>query len=356
MMGAWEDYVYPGTNVLRNKAGIKDLTELSRFERGVTAIRIQELRERPLQGDYDLNHLQAIHQHVFKDVYEWAGQLRTVDIAKGSGPDRTMFAYVEEIKDYGKKAHELVRDMNYGRGQERTEFASTLGDVYKVLNDMHPFREGNGRATREYMISLGRHAGYTLDYSRVDGPRWNEAAKESAHGNPAPMREVFRDIALPERAIAFDSMKPSLALAKYPELDGAYKTLAAANAMGQDLGKAREQVSKELNEGRIVNGGVTVDESRRVIERSAEVRALNVRDLEPSSKVRGEVVAQSAHHVMLKVGDMVAIPIEKSALSREVHVGESIAVQKSMEGKVAALGQAHQVNRGGDMQREIGGR
>ena len=63
--GKWEDYVYPGTQVLRNKADIRDPAELDRFERGTTAIRIQELREKPVRGDFDLQHLKWVSGFLF---------------------------------------------------------------------------------------------------------------------------------------------------------------------------------------------------------------------------------------------------------------------------------------------------
>ena len=75
-----DPYVYAGTSVLRNLLGIRDPQELEKVER-------QLVRERPLEdipkGDFDLRHLKAIHHHLFQDVYEWAGKIRTVEISKG---------------------------------------------------------------------------------------------------------------------------------------------------------------------------------------------------------------------------------------------------------------------------------
>lgn len=85
-MNEQEGYTYPGTHVLKNKGDIRDLAALQRFERGATAIRIQELHENPVRGEYGLAHLQTIHTQVFKDVYQWAGEVRKVDIAKGGLP------------------------------------------------------------------------------------------------------------------------------------------------------------------------------------------------------------------------------------------------------------------------------
>jgi len=75
-----DPYVYPGTTTLRNRLGITDWTVLDRAERRIVA-------ERSSQGipggSFDLFHLRAIHRHLFRPIYDWAGELRTVEINKG---------------------------------------------------------------------------------------------------------------------------------------------------------------------------------------------------------------------------------------------------------------------------------
>jgi cell filamentation protein len=79
-----DPYVYPGTTVLRNLAGIQNQSELTVFEYEATWGRRLELQRDPVQGDFDLSHLCEVHHRLFQDVFEWAGQLRTVAISKGS--------------------------------------------------------------------------------------------------------------------------------------------------------------------------------------------------------------------------------------------------------------------------------
>src|SRR5947209_656237 len=79
---ATDPYVYPGTNTLRNLAGIEDHDRLQQFEAVSTADRISELRVSPVAGIFDTAHLQRIHHHIFQDVYPWAGKFRTIDIRK----------------------------------------------------------------------------------------------------------------------------------------------------------------------------------------------------------------------------------------------------------------------------------
>ncbi|WP_374942013.1 hypothetical protein [Sphingomonas sp.] len=78
-MNRWSGYFWPGCETLRNKLGINDAERLDYHEREIVA---QRARQGCPTGDFDLNHLQAIHHHLFQDIYEWAGQLRTVDITK----------------------------------------------------------------------------------------------------------------------------------------------------------------------------------------------------------------------------------------------------------------------------------
>ena len=75
------DYCYPPDyTVLRNRLDIRDAPALEAAERELVALRLLE----PVPaGDFDLNHLKAIHRHLFQDVYAWAGEVRTVEIAKG---------------------------------------------------------------------------------------------------------------------------------------------------------------------------------------------------------------------------------------------------------------------------------
>src|SRR5438270_8973437 len=78
-----DPYLYPGTTVLKNLRGLTDPRELDSFEARSTHRRLAELIEAPPSGKFDTAHLKAIHRYIFQDVFDWAGQLRTVDISKG---------------------------------------------------------------------------------------------------------------------------------------------------------------------------------------------------------------------------------------------------------------------------------
>ncbi len=81
-----DDYCYSDTKVLRNRLDLRDAAELADFEAEVSDARADE--EAPA-GDLDFRHFKAVHLHLFQDVYDWAGEIRTVRMSK----DGSMFCY-----------------------------------------------------------------------------------------------------------------------------------------------------------------------------------------------------------------------------------------------------------------------
>lgn len=75
-----DPYVYPDTNVLINKLGLTEEKALEEVERGIY---FRKSKMQLPNGNFDYDHLKAIHKHFFGDLYEWAGKERTVDISKG---------------------------------------------------------------------------------------------------------------------------------------------------------------------------------------------------------------------------------------------------------------------------------
>lgn len=73
---------YLGTAVLINKLDIRDDTELAEVEAEIVAARIAEWDQFPRVNTFDFNHFKAIHAHLFSDLYDWAGQIRTVDLLR----------------------------------------------------------------------------------------------------------------------------------------------------------------------------------------------------------------------------------------------------------------------------------
>jgi hypothetical protein len=106
----------------------------------------------------------------------------------------------------------------------------------------------------------------------------------------------------------------------------------------------------------VPQGNVTLDESRRVIDAAAAHRGLMVRDPDELKRdVKGEVVAESSQHALVKMSDMIAVRYEKASLDRDMQVGEKVAIQYAAgKNQVHELGkepQHDQAREGRDMGR-----
>lgn len=191
-----DPYVYPGTDVLRNKFGVTTEAELRPLEAKHTFFRIAELDEAPIAGNFDLTHLNRIHGHIFQDVFEWAGQPRTVDISKPGRIDGeridTPFARVDFIESEFARLHQRLASANFLRGLDADGFAQQAAGILGDLNVLHPYREGNGRSQREFIRELGLQAGHVLDWSQVSGQEMVQASIISAHFNNNALVSVLR--------------------------------------------------------------------------------------------------------------------------------------------------------------------
>ena len=170
-----DPYVYPGTTVLKNIPGIRNQEILDRFEADRVAQRSLELIECPLSGLFDIDHLQGIHRYLFQDVYEWAGVFRTVDIAKGN----SYFAHVPYIESTLKDLFGELSEEGHLRGLNQERFASRLAEILGTLNAVHAFREGNGRAQREFVRELAYKNSYWIDWNKVSREELYQASDAS---------------------------------------------------------------------------------------------------------------------------------------------------------------------------------
>ncbi|MDE9363979.1 Fic family protein [Luteipulveratus sp. YIM 133132] len=183
----WDPTV--GAHVLRNRVGATTWTQLRTREDAAFGVRALTLRTHGLPRAYDLEGLQAIHRHLFQDVYDWAGDLRTVGITKG-----VPFANVEHIPELmavvaeGARSHDHLRDLPDERAPEA--FAS----LYHALNTAHPFREGNGRTQREFLTALADESGRFIDWSAVHGRTNDFASEEARRGDMRFLNDMFSGI------------------------------------------------------------------------------------------------------------------------------------------------------------------
>lgn len=165
----WDGYlIEPGSGVLRNKVGARTAEDLRDAENDLVEYRLAELRERPqlVVRAYDADHLKALHLQLFQDVYEWAGEYRTVGLTKGEGED-TSFIPPLEIGMPIAHVTQRIADSDRLRRTAEEDLVGEVTYLYDYLNFAHPFREGNGRTQREFFVELLDETGRTMSWERV---------------------------------------------------------------------------------------------------------------------------------------------------------------------------------------------
>lgn len=180
-----DPYVYPGTSVLRNRLDLRRQADLNVAERQLTRIRAAEGIP---AGEFDLAHLRSIHHHLFQDVYAWAGEVRTVEIAKGSH----QFMFRQFIGSGMADVHRRIVGGGYFVGLSLDAFAAAVGTIIGDVNYIHPFREGNGRTQLQFLKLLCEQAGHRLDLRCINGETWHAASRSAHTADYQPMSEAIR--------------------------------------------------------------------------------------------------------------------------------------------------------------------
>ncbi|MDR4515739.1 Fic family protein [Nitrosomonas sp.] len=179
-----DPYVYPGTNILINKAGLHTQEAFDPFERVMTFARLAEpLPDIPMTYE----GYKALHHHIFQDVFPWAGQSRTVALSKGEtffGPPR----YVDS--EMTKRFH-LLEHERHLQHLLPEDFAARAAEHLNEINAIHPFREGNGRTQRLFLEVLAAQAGHAIRGKDIHPEPWNDASIQGFQGNHRPLSALI---------------------------------------------------------------------------------------------------------------------------------------------------------------------
>lgn len=178
---AFDDpYSYKGTNILKNKLGLRDPVLLESFELEMTTLRANE----PLPGgQYDARHYRRLHHHLFQDVYSWAGKYRTVRTSKGGNH----FCFPEYIASSMDRLFALLAANGTLTTDDVDRFVRETANFLAELNAIHPFREGNGRSQLTFIAMLGERAGFPFDFTRVERDTFLPAMIASYAGDLEPL-------------------------------------------------------------------------------------------------------------------------------------------------------------------------
>lgn len=180
-----DPYCYPESGVLRNRLDIRDEKELEDAERELTLLATDAIQFCP--PPYDLSYLQAIHRQLFGDLYSWAGEIRSIDIAKGE----TRFCHTPRIEAEARKLFECLERQSYFTTLPRESLIAAVAEFYGDLNVVHPFREGNGRAQRLLFEHLIINCGYEISWEGLEPQEWIAANVAAYHCDYRPLAAIF---------------------------------------------------------------------------------------------------------------------------------------------------------------------
>ena len=186
--GAGHDrqYCYPGSDVLINKLGLTVVDALEAAEVELTQARVEQYE--PDFDNISLPALQAIHGYLFQDLYDWAGELRIVDISKGN----TRFANVNRIAPEADKLFRQLAQEDYLVNLPHDQFVARLAHYYCELNVIHPFRDGNGRAQRLLFEVISINAGFELRWEPIGRDEWVKANIAAYNCQLDPLTDLLR--------------------------------------------------------------------------------------------------------------------------------------------------------------------
>ncbi len=185
-------YFVETDGILTNKLGITDAEELVSTEYRITDEKIGQVLANYHPLEFNIACLLDIHRQLFDTIYPFAGKIRTVNISKPDSP--VPFCYADFILPEANRIFsELAKDQ-YLRKLPIEDFSAKLAYYAAELNALHPFREGNGRTTRLFLVLLARNAGYLLDYAQASRNEILHADREAFAGNMTPIQNLYHKI------------------------------------------------------------------------------------------------------------------------------------------------------------------
>lgn len=185
-------YLLPGTSVLRNNFGVLDAAVLAQLEFVATAGRILQVHLRAQDTDLDVR---SLHQHVFGDVYAWAGEPRIVELRKGDSAFGSSARIPRALEALGAEISLIARE---GAEIDDGTLAYRLARIYADYNQIHPFREGNGRTGTLLLHLVAGRAGRRLHLDDLSRSEWIGASRDSmpfrrdGRADPRPFVAVLR--------------------------------------------------------------------------------------------------------------------------------------------------------------------
>ncbi|MGD8164084.1 putative adenosine monophosphate-protein transferase Fic [Pantoea sp. FN0307] len=187
-MNGRDPYYWQNDDVLRNRFNLHDTAQLQKAEVAFTSLRAATIELGPRNLGFP--YLCAIHRTLFQDLYDWAGEIRKIDLYLGDTP----FCHFEYIEKEGNALMEALEEENGLADLPFEQFVARLAHYYCEINMLHPFRDGNGRAQRLFFEQLIIHAGYDIDWSKTERAAWLRANEESVNGDLQRLTDIFSNV------------------------------------------------------------------------------------------------------------------------------------------------------------------
>ncbi len=164
-----DPYVYEDTGTLINKLGIKDYKELRKAESDISFVKLLSVDANVDCHKFDLEYIQNIHKYVLGDIYDWAGEFRTVPMEKPEevlGGDTVRYSYPKEIIPKAQKYINEINSINWNNIEledKALKFSKLIAGLWQV----HPFRDGNTRTIITYAFRFAEEHGFKMDRNLI---------------------------------------------------------------------------------------------------------------------------------------------------------------------------------------------
>ena len=160
-----DPYLYPNTEVLKNKLGEMNNEKLNTIEAEYTSTRLKEIIYNPIKGNFDFDHLCRMHYYIFQDLYDWAGEPRIINIEKsepvlgGISIEYSDFLDIKITASAILSKMESVDWLTFPLNEKAESLSKYMAELWKV----HIFREGNTRTIVTFICQYAESKGFLLD-------------------------------------------------------------------------------------------------------------------------------------------------------------------------------------------------
>ena len=183
---------YPNKNVQVNYFNIKDKKKVKRIENNIYPLRLAEILKNERPTKFDFEFLKDLHSSLFGDIYPHSGEVRTFSASK-----RIVFCQPEFIDNMSKTLFKKLQTDRYLTHKDRRDFINDLAYYMGEMEALHPFTDGNGRATRIFFHLLSLNANYQIQWFEIDPDDLLEADICAIDGEYQLLVDVLND-AIPD--------------------------------------------------------------------------------------------------------------------------------------------------------------